>query len=129
MTEPTKTAPAKPAAPVRYKRVKVRATAPGYYDEKYYRIGDVFTIDGTPRAPLEADAPKEAKARAKQREGKPAAFSDKWMELVDPRTPEQITSHNAALRQQHDETQQARGASGGPPIDNPTGDANPLGDD
>lgn len=34
----------------------------------------------------------------------PAAFSSKWMQPVDDRTPERVTTNNEVIRQQHDET-------------------------
>ena len=86
-------------------RVKVCATKAGYYGEVYRRPGDVFIIEGPlPKRPKSADVA-----------GLPAVFSANWMELVDSDTPERVTSHNAALRQQHDEVlaekvQQARSA-------------------
>jgi len=59
--------------------IKVRAIALGYYDHCRRRIGDVFLI-------------------ANER-----AFSSRWMERVDPRTPEKITTSKEALKQKHDE--------------------------
>lgn len=99
--------------------MKVRATKDGYYDDKYRRVGDVFTIDGTPRADMQAQA-DEAKA-TEEDTAKPAAFSDKWMEPVDAGTPEKITSSGEALRKAHDETLAGRGAG-------PTGDTSVLGE-
>ncbi len=64
--------------------VRVRATQLGYYDNERKRPGDVFSI------------------------ASPALFSKRWMEHVDPRTPEKTTGPNEALRQQHDEILGAR---------------------
>jgi len=94
-------------------RIKVRATRDGYYDDKYIRAGDVFTIDAEPlRSVLRRERHAPA-AKGLDPEGldQPAAFSDKWMERVGKETPEQITSHNEALRRQHDEELAARSAS------------------
>jgi hypothetical protein len=95
-------------------RMKVRATAEGYYDDVLRREGDVFTIDATPRA----DDPT----------GMPAVFSDVWMEEVDPQTRERVTTPNQMIQQAHDETLKQRHDArtrGG----TSTGDAAPLGDD
>lgn len=87
---------------------KVRALEMGYYGEKRRRVGDVFLVE-------------------------PAAFSKKWMERVDARTPERITTGNEEIRRKHDEELAARHQPGihtGPDDvhDPPTGNANPLGD-
>lgn len=58
--------------------IKVRATALGYYGEMRRRIGDVFLCDAK-------------------------AFSPEWMEEVDPRTRERVTSAPQALKRAHDE--------------------------
>lgn len=58
--------------------IKVRATALGYYGEMRRRIGDVFMCEAT-------------------------AFSPEWMEEVDPRTRERVTSAPQALKRAHDE--------------------------
>lgn len=128
--------PAKPAAPDTrpYGRIKVRATANGYYQDKMRRPGDVFTIPADPR-------PGAARGT------KPAMFSDKWMERVSPETTgPSSTSHNDVLRKQHDETIAARITGAQTPAvdsqgqgvgddfsnsdsdDAPTGDNDPLGD-
>lgn len=60
-------------------KIRVRATRIGYFDHIRRREGDVFTIRNEP------------------------AFSDKWMERVDPRTPEVITTSKEDLRRKHDE--------------------------
>jgi hypothetical protein len=92
------------AAPVR-----VRALRDGYYEDKYRRAGDVFTL-----------APGEALAR--------------WMEAVDPDTPEHLTTSTEALRQANADIRTQRvtdhtGVTGGltAPIDNPEGGPDPLG--
>jgi hypothetical protein len=59
--------------------IKVRATKVCYYDDKRRRVDDVFTI----------------KAESE--------FSSNYMERVDPRTPERITTGKEVLQQQHDE--------------------------
>jgi hypothetical protein len=58
--------------------IKVRALEMGYYDHARRRVGDVFLI-------------------ADER-----AFSAKWMERVDVRTPEKMTTAGQALKQEHD---------------------------
>lgn len=70
---------APPQAPKPEGGIKVMATKTTYYDNKRRRPGDVFTI-------------------ASERE-----FSDRYMEKVDPETPEKITTGAEVLRQQHDE--------------------------
>src|SRR5574341_287888 len=62
-------------------KVKVRALHMGYYDEKRLREGDVF---------IYTLGPKETKL-------------PKWVEPVDPRTPENITTGKQELRRKHDE--------------------------
>lgn len=74
--------PLKPSSPPPVPKdnpIKVRATAVGYYDHVRRREGDVFVIAN---------------------EG---AFSEKWMEVVDPRTRERVTTAKQALEQKHDE--------------------------
>lgn len=58
--------------------IKVRATTMGYYGHIRRREGDVLKV----------------------REGD---FSSRWMERVDPHTPEKITTGKEELRRQHDE--------------------------
>lgn len=88
--------------------VRVRATRDGYYGEKYRRVGDVFTLA-------------------------PGDRLGKWMEAVDPATPERTTSHGEALQEQREEimTQRAieRGRAPGvqPAIDNPDDGLDPIG--
>lgn len=59
--------------------IRVRATKTCYYDDIRRREGDVFTI---------ADE---------------SAFSELYMERVDPATPERLTTGKDVLQQQHDE--------------------------
>lgn len=75
---PTTDAPDLAARPPAARPMRVMATAPGYYDNKRRRTGDVFTIRGA------------------------AAFSSKWMQAVSDRTPEKITTGAQVLREQHD---------------------------
>jgi hypothetical protein len=77
-------------------RVKVRATEPGYYDHARRRAGDVFTIDATP---LEEDIKetKNGKTRVRRKAGEIAAFSDRWMEFVDDRERESVSTSTEAL--------------------------------
>lgn len=75
--------------------IRVQAKAIGYYDDVIRRVGDVFDI---------ADE---------------AAFSDKWMRRVSPRTPERITGSNAALERAkkgepvNEAAEEPRGGAGG----------------
>lgn len=93
----------KATAPAGFSR-KVRATGDGYYDHRYLRRGDVFVIH-------------DAKH-----------FSTRWMEAVDPDTPEKITSSGEALRREHDETRASRIQSTlAADIDHPTGAEDVLG--
>lgn len=91
--DPAKNRP-KPA--VKDDPIKVRALMMGYYDHIRRREGDVFVIANE------------------------QAFSERWMERVDPRTRERTTSAPQALRQQHDEILGGK-VSGGA-----TGDADVL---
>lgn len=91
-------------------QLKVRAIRDGYYDNKLRRVGDVFFIETSPRS----NDPSRMQN-----------FSDKWMERVDPLTPEKITTNNEVLRQQHDETLAARAGGTAAPA---TGDSTPLGE-
>jgi len=69
-----------PVAPDSKQRpFKVRATQLGYYDHIRRREGDVFVVSGE------------------------RAFSAKWMERVDSRTPDSLTTGSVALRRAHDE--------------------------
>lgn len=82
--------------------IKVRATQMGYYDLIRRRVGDVFVVA-------------------------PAAFSAKWMERVDPNTPEVITTGKEELRRAHNEIVASRmPATGVLPDDGPTGSKNPI---
>jgi hypothetical protein len=77
---------------------KVRATKPGYYDDKRRRTGDVFVVAA----------------------GDP--LSDKWMEPVDPRTPEKLTTGAEELKRKHDEALAGRTAT-------PTGGSSVIDDE
>jgi hypothetical protein len=110
--------------------LKVRATQTGYYDHIRRRPGDVFLIDATP---LEADVKVGGKVTRKK--GDIAAFSDRWMEVVDPRTPESVSTANDEIRRQHDELLASRHSGGLIPDrpddvsdDLPDGVDNPLGE-
>lgn len=70
--------------------IKVRATKVCYYDNMRRRIGDVFTIS-------------DEKFPSGPRQGQVKEFSSKYMELVDARTPEKITTGAEVLKQAHDE--------------------------
>lgn len=123
-TRPPKAAPRKPATPIPGATVapptvqptrpraaagagiKVRATQAGYAGDARRRVGDVFTIPSMD------------------------VFSEHWMELVDPETPERITTGADHLRQQHDQLLADR-HQGGQHVgaDNPTGATDVFGDD
>lgn len=60
-------------------RFKVRALAPGFYNNKRRRIGDVFVLAGA------------------------QAFSKRWMEVVNPTTPTRTTTGLQHLKKTHDE--------------------------
>lgn len=83
--------------------VKVRATQLGYYDEIRRREGDVFIIRSL------------------------KDFSAKWMQRVNPGTPERITTGVEELRKKHDELLRERMPGGNAPMltDDEPGD-NPL---
>ena len=59
--------------------IKVRATQLGYYEHKRRREGDVFVL--VPRTDRYGNV-MTAKSQ----------FSKKWMELVDPATPEKVST-------------------------------------
>jgi hypothetical protein len=59
-------------------RFKVRALLPGFYNNKRRRVGDVFVIEGA------------------------QAFSVRWMEVVDNRTPTRTTTAKEHLKREHD---------------------------
>lgn len=96
--------------PPRVQGVKVRATDVGYYDHKRQREGDVFMIDGEKH---DADVPLlDDKGEPVKRNGKPVfrfrkgelkAFSPRWMEIVDPNTPEHTSSAPEALKRAQEE--------------------------
>jgi len=67
-----------PKPAVKDNPIKVRAIRVGYYDHVRRREGDVFIIANE------------------------QAFSEKWMEQVDPRTRERTTSAKQALEREHD---------------------------
>ncbi len=69
--------------------IKVRAIETGYYGEARRRVGDVFVID------------------------KAADFSSRWMEKVDPETPEKTTSAQKALDRETHALAQGKSAAGG----------------
>lgn len=73
----TPSTPTTPAAP---KRLKVRATRMGYYDHIRRREGDVFVFAHVEGTPLPS-----------------------WVEQVDARTPERITTGAQELQRHHDE--------------------------
>ena len=75
--------------------IKVRATQTGFYGERRLREGDVFTINGEHE------------------------FSKNWMERVDARVPEKVTTGNEHLRKQHDELRAEKAGA--------TGSSDPLG--
>lgn len=98
---PVATAPEAPAAPapVQVGPRRVRATRLGYYDNKRRREGNVFTIQSSQE------------------------FSDAWMEYVDKRTPESITTGQQQIDEARAEIlgerfEAKRGATGG---ENPLG--------
>src|SRR5262245_41547384 len=107
VTPPTNPAPAAVVEEGRRAptRIKVRAIRQGYYDHIRRHEGDVFYI-------------------AKEQD-----FSAVWMEAVDPRTPERVTTTAEALRRQHDEILAGRIPASGTPLvdDEPDADKNPLG--
>lgn len=100
----------KPATVAKPEFIKVRATADGYHEHRYLRTGDVFLIPALPLKPGTQD---------------PILFSHRWMELVDPGTPEKITSSGEALRKLAREgglsMTEATKSGLDPDIDNPLG--------
>lgn len=110
-------------------RIKVRATQDGYYDNILRRTGDVFYIDSTPISAVQAAAEAQ-KGLAADHPDKPAAFSHKWMEPVDDRTPERGTGPNEVIASSHDQTLKDRyeaaqaGATPAGPATSPDDDPN-----
>jgi hypothetical protein len=77
---PPRTGPAHQPDPAQGdKPFKVTATQLGYYDHVRRRPGDVFTIAGE------------------------RLFSERWMERVDPRTPDKVSTSQQAINEKHDE--------------------------
>ena len=88
-TRPVPPASRPPAPPdPATRRFKVRALELGYYDHARRRPGDVFLVN-------ERD------------------FSRKWMEPVDPATPEKTTGATEALRREHGELMAAHAPARG----------------
>lgn len=83
-------------------KVRVKEGETGYYDHVRRRAGDVFII-------------------ANRR-----AFSKRWMEEVNPRTPERVSTATSALREQHDAILGGRAQERRP--SDTTGDEDVLGD-
>lgn len=81
---------------------KVRAIRMGYYNEIRRRDGDVFVLQHPARE-----------------------FSTQWMEYVDARTPERVTTGSQELKKKHDEILGGKVAEREP--DN-TGDEHVLGE-
>lgn len=100
--------PRNPPPSVKESRLKVRATMTGYYDHARRHEGDVFTIDGKRYAPGHKKA------------GHIIAFSERWMEMVDPTTKNVLTTAQGAIDKAHD-------AILGGQSSKPTGDEDPLG--
>jgi hypothetical protein len=106
-TVPAKTAAPPPiaidaeTAPARPPSLKVRAIGLGYYEHIRRRAGDVFKLTD------------------------PVHFADTWMEWVDARTPERVTSAPQALKEHHDEMIASRYAP--PGSMHADDDDNPLG--
>lgn len=117
MADPTKPTPGarptpspgvRPPAP---KKMKVEATADGYYDNKLRRVGDVFFIAGTLPKPSEL-----RRGDGSMRDPNvPVMFSSKWMKPAAADAPLGITSSNEAIRRQNAETaaNRAAGSEGG----------------
>lgn len=82
--------------------IKVRALKDGFYDNARRRTGDVFKI----RAPFTGTGDNKKPITIDE-------FSEKWMEKVDPRTPEKVTTGKDVLRQQHDEILEKKARTAG----------------
>jgi hypothetical protein len=91
--------------------IRVRAIQMGYYGDMRRRVGDVFTITDE------------------------ALFSKRWMERVDPATPETMTTSGEALKRVHADIRSGKSPLGVivPPDDTPAdlrdGTDNPLGEE
>lgn len=99
--------------------IRVRATAVGYYDEERKRIGDVFTLkprtdmftelvtddQGRPVLAQSAGPGLPTRVTTERAQTITAAqqFSPKWMERVDPSTPEKVTTGNEDLRRKRED--------------------------
>lgn len=107
-------------------RVKVRAIRDGYYDLKRYREGDVFWIDGATdnRKQLQVAGTVPPEYVDNPRYGEIAALGS-WMERVDGKTPERVTTGQQVINQQHDRTLRERAGIAEP--DTATGDQDVLG--
>lgn len=113
------------------KRLKVRATQDGFYDNKLRRTGDVFHLDVSQKHPDVYPKGHKDAGKPHPKAGEPVLFSDKWMEIAPPDAPLKQTSSGDVLRQEHDDTMAARAASKAagtePSTDAATGDGDPLG--
>jgi hypothetical protein len=120
------------AAPPAGDTIKVRATAVGFYGDVRRRIGDVFTIvlrtgtfseveqtkDGEPKLTkgtlLQHPITKEVEKTLSAEE----QFNPKWMEKVDPATPERAASAQEVIDRDHDAILAARMSGGTAPTGN-----------
>jgi hypothetical protein len=117
--------------------IRVRATQLGYYGHTRQRIDDVFTIAGTVNPAVYPEGHKQA-GKPHRRAGEFTDFSRRWMERVDPSTPEKTTTPNEAIKREHDDILALKAVGAQPgmqvgpddvPADLPQGLDNPLGAD
>lgn len=101
--------------------IKVRATSLGYIYHKRRYEHDVFTL-----TPFEGQRYNDKGKLESVWITAQDQFSERWMEVVDARTPEKETSGIANLRKQHEEIRASKNPMG-MQADEPASHANVLG--
>lgn len=95
-------------------RIKVQATALGYYNDQRKRVGDVFTISSERQPDKYPLRDTDGKAHPNAGKANPHAGElkelGKWMEIVDSNVPERTTTSQQALnRETHRVAQEKAG--------------------
>lgn len=106
--------------------MKVRATRLGYYNHVRRYEGDVFSIPDTPRRKLTDREKQRSELMAvMDKDGTVPAVFGTWMQRVDDRARESITSAQDALNKTSQEIKAGRQAArgGGEQTESATGSA------
>jgi len=131
-------------------RIRVQATAVGFYDDIRWRPGDIFDLhprtgtftklvidEATGKPALNEEGLMKSRLTEEPDEDEPITltaeqqFSKKWMRKVPMNTPKRAKPANQVIAEKHDEVLAARmsgQAVPGPETDPPSGDENVLGD-